>query len=135
MIVVDDDLIFFDNLIQDLMDKYQSDKNVIWTGWCQVMNLSDDGRLVYDVTLNNNMESEVPSFRYKFGSGSGTLIPEYMIDDFDYVLKLIHSSDNVYHDELILKKISMDKGIKVGLCKNKKYRCNIGGWLTPTQFI
>ena len=38
----------------------------------------------------HNSNDETPSFRYKFGSGSGTLIPPHLIDDFHGILKLIY---------------------------------------------
>lgn len=135
IIMVDDDLIFFDNLVDSLMNKYVKQKNVIWTGWCQLLNINTDGKLYYCESLMHNSNDETPSFRYKFGSGSGTLIPPHMIDDFHGILKLIYQDDNIFHDELILKKCSLDKGVKVGLCLNTKYKCTIGGWLTHTQFI
>ena len=135
IIMVDDDLIFFDNLVDSLMNKYMTQKNVIWTGWCQILNINKDGKLYYCESLMHNSNDETPSFRYKFGSGSGTLIPPHLIDDFHGILKLIYQDDNIFHDELILKKCSLDKGVKVGLCLNTKYKCTIGGWLTHTQFI
>ena len=97
------------------------------------MNISTDGKLQYDdKRLISNSTDETPSFKYKFGSGSGTIIPPYLIDDFQSLLKLIHKDDNIFHDELVLKKLSLDKGIKVGLCLNRKYKCIVGGWLTHT---
>ena len=97
------------------------------------MNLDKNGRLRYNESrLISNSFSEVPSFKYKFGSGSGTLIPPHLVDDFKTLFELIQLGNNIYHDELILKKLSLDKGIKVGLCKNRKYKCTIGGWLTHT---
>ena len=135
IIVVDDDLIFYDNLIESLMDKYTKNPNVIWTGWCQKMNLGIDHKLVYSERLEHNTISEVPSFKYKFGSGSGTLIPPFLVYDFNSTLNLIKEGYNVFHDELVLKKLSLDVGVKVGLCKNTKYKCEARGWLTHTQFI
>ena len=87
--MVDDDLIFFDNLVDSLMNKYVKQKNVIWTGWCQLLNINTDGKLYYCESLMHNSNDETPSFRYKFGSGSGTLIPPHLIDDFSGILKLI----------------------------------------------
>ncbi len=136
IIVVDDDVIFYDNLVESLMDRYLEDSGVIWTGWCQVMNIDDNGKLKYDDTsFVSNSSDETPSFIYKFGSGSGTIIPPYLIDDFSSLLELIKRDDNIFHDELVLKKLSLDKGVKVGLCLNRKYKCKVGGWLTHTQFI
>lgn len=136
IIVVDDDLIFYDNLVESLMDSYMGNRNVIWTGWCQNMSLTPEGKFIYsEYALGSNSSDEKPSFRYKFGSGSGTLIPPQLIDDFQYVFNLVRQGDNIFHDELVLKKLSLDRGIKVGLCLNKKYRCASDKWFTPTQFI
>ena len=133
MIVVDDDLVFFDNLIESLMDKHRHvDANTIWTGWCQEMNLDGNGCFMYETSLRQNSTNEIPSFRYKFGSGSGTLYPPCMIQRFQDILDLIRLGDNIYHDELVVKKISLDMGIKVGLCRNLKYKSNAGGWITHT---
>ena len=97
------------------------------------MNISTDGKLQYDdKCLISNSTDETPSFKYKFGSGSGTLIPPFLIDDFDNLHNLIHKGDNIFHDELVLKKLAIDKNIKVGLCLNRKYKCEVGGWLTHT---
>ena len=135
IILVDDDLIFYDNLVESLFNKYIEDKNVIWSGWCQKLNLSNKGRWIYSPILVNNSNDETPSFEYKFGSGSGTLIPPMKNIVFENLLKLIKYGDNIFHDELVIKKLSLMNHLKVGLCKNKKYTGNRQGWLTHTQFI
>ena len=137
IITVDDDLIFYDNLVESLMDKHIEQPNVIWSGWVQKLNLSEDGtQLVYKPMLHSVTNSEIPSFKYKFGSGSGTLFPANLIYNYDNLLKLITQADIVLHDELVLKKLAIDRGFKVGLCINKKYiNQKRIGWYIHTQFI
>ena len=137
IITVDDDLIFYDNLVESLMDKHIEQPNVIWSGWVQKLNLSEDGtQLVYNPMLHSVTNSEIPSFKYKFGSGSGTLFPANLIYNYDNLLKLITQADIVLHDELVLKKLAIDRGFKVGLCINKKYiNQKRIGWYIHTQFI
>ena len=118
LILVDDDFVYVNNLVDCLMDKHlNEDHRVIWTGWCQKMNLSIDGHITHSPALDYVL-GEIPSFKYKFGSGSGTLLPPHLIRDFDGLLELAKSGDNIFHDELVLKRISLDAGVKVGLCKN-----------------
>lgn len=137
IITVDDDLIFYDNLVESLMDKHIEQPNVIWSGWVQKLNLSEDGtQLVYNPMLHSVTNSEIPSFKYKFGSGSGTLFPANLIYNYDNLLKLITQADIILHDELVLKKLAIDRGFKVGLCINKKYINEKRiGWYIHTQFI
>ena len=86
--------------------------------------------------LHSVTNSEIPSFKYKFGSGSGTLFPANLIYNYDNLLKLITQADIVLHDELVLKKLAIDRGFKVGLCINKKYiNQKRIGWYIHTQFI
>ena len=137
IITVDDDLVFYDNLVESLMDKHIKQPDVIWSGWVQKLNLSEDGtQLVYNPKLYSITNSETPSFKYKFGSGSGTLFPSNFIHNYDNLLKLITQADIVLHDELVLKKLAIDRGFKVGLCINKKYINEKRiGWYIHTQFI
>ena len=137
IITVDDDLIFYDNLVESLMDKHIEQPNVIWSGWVQKLNLSEDGtQLVYNPMVHSVTNSEIPSFKYKFGSGSGTLFPINLIYNYDNLLKLITQADIILHDELVLKKLAIDRGFKVGLCINKKYISEKRiGWYINTQFI
>jgi len=119
---VDDDSVFSDNMVDCLMNMYFRNKNVIWTGWCQQLNIVNN-KLCPEIQLFKSVtDTEKPSFNYKFGSGSGSVLPPHLIKDFDLVRKMINCGKIIFHDEVLLKRLSLEANIKVGFCRNPQKR-------------
>ena len=117
IITVDDDLIYSTHMVQILWDMYKGNPNYSYCGWVRQITFDEKGNLKPDIHWESARDTR-PSVKNVGFSGSGLLIPPNSFD-----VKAYHSTivdgNNLYHDEIILKKMMLDNGISVCWAPNE----------------
>lgn len=116
IITVDDDMVYSPHMIQMLYDGYNNDKTMSYCGWVRRISYDKYGKLKPDIYWESPND-EFPNVKNVGFSGSGLLIPPKAFYPNDYY-EIIISGNNIYHDEIILKKMFVDSGVDTCWVKN-----------------
>lgn len=104
IITVDDDIIYNENMVANLISGIKEKPNCIVTSYCKTMNWSNGKLNSYLKWKNCTIKGE-SKYKYFFGTGGGTLFPPSAIEKIiihdDIFMKLSPKADDVWLNSII----------------------------------